>query len=60
QLFELVGEGLSNAEIAERLRLSQGTVRNYVSRLLRKLRVETRAQLVALAARRDPINEAHA
>lgn len=50
-LFDLVGEGMSNAEIAERLHLSQGTVRNYVSRLLRKLQVERRAQLVVMAAR---------
>ena len=53
ELFALVGEGLTNAEIAERMRLSPGTVRNYVSRLLRKLQVERRAQVVALAARRD-------
>src|SRR4029079_14120104 len=51
ELFDLVGEGMSNAEIAERLHLSQGTVRNYVPRLLRKLQVERRAQLVAQAAR---------
>ena len=51
ELFDLVGEGMSNAEIAERLHLSQGTVRNYVSRLLRKLQVERRAQLVVQAAR---------
>ena len=53
ELFALVGEGLTNAEIAERMHLSPGTVRNYVSRLLRKLQVERRAQVVALAARRD-------
>lgn len=52
ELFELVGQGLSNAEIAEAMRLAPGTVRNYVSRLLRKLAVERRAQLVALAAQR--------
>jgi two-component system, NarL family, response regulator DevR len=51
ELFDLVGEGLSNTEIAERLHLSQGTVRNYVSRLLRKLQLERRAQLVVQAAR---------
>ena len=51
ELFDLVGEGLSNAEIAKRLHLSPGTVRNYVSRLLRKLQVERRAQLVVQAAR---------
>jgi two-component system response regulator DevR len=52
-LFELVGQGLTNAEIADRLHLSPGTVRNYVSRLLRKLDLERRAQVVALAARRE-------
>ena len=51
ELFVLVGEGLTNAEIAQRLRLAPGTVRNYVSRLLRKLEFERRAQVVALAAR---------
>ncbi len=53
ELFAFVGEGLTNSEIAERMHLSPGTVRNYVSRLLRKLHVERRAQVVALAARRD-------
>ena len=53
ELFACVGDGLTNAEIAERMHLSPGTVRNYVSRLLRKLHVERRAQVVALAARRD-------
>ena len=51
ELFDLVGQGLSNAEIAREMRLAPGTVRNYVSRLLRKLGVERRAQLVVLAAR---------
>ena len=54
ELFYLVGEGLTNAQIARRLYLSPGTVRNYVSRLFRKLDVQRRAQVVALAARRPP------
>ena len=54
ELFELIGQGCSNAEIAEQMRLAPGTVRNYVSRLLRKFAVERRAQLVALAARIKP------
>lgn len=54
ELFDLVGQGLSNPEIAEELRLAPGTVRNYVSRLLRKLSFERRAQVVALAARLNP------
>jgi two-component system, NarL family, response regulator DevR len=53
ELFALVGQGLTNAEIAQRLHLSPGTVRNYVSRLLRRLEVDRRAQVVALAARRE-------
>ena len=55
EMFDLVGEGMSNAEIAKRLHLSHGTVRNYVSRLLRKLQVERRAQLVAQAARLNSV-----
>ncbi|MGH1563005.1 LuxR C-terminal-related transcriptional regulator [Mumia sp. DW29H23] len=53
ELFALVGEGLSNREIAQRLHLSPGTVRNYVSRLLRKLEIDGRGQVIALAARRE-------
>ena len=53
ELFSLIGQGLTNAEIAERMHLAPGTVRNYVSRVLRKLHVERRAQVVAMAARRD-------
>jgi two-component system response regulator DevR len=52
ELFVLVGEGLTNAEIAERLHLSLGTVRNYVSRLLRDLGFDRRAQVVVLATTR--------
>ena len=54
ELFDLVGQGLSNTEIAKQMLLAPGTVRNYVSRLLRKLKCERRAQLVALAARLKP------
>jgi DNA-binding NarL/FixJ family response regulator len=55
EMFDLVGEGMSNAEIAQQLHLSHGTVRNYVSRLLRKLQVDRRAQLVAQAARLNSV-----
>lgn len=45
ELTRLVGEGLSNKEIAARLFLSDGTVRNYLSVLLEKLALRDRTQL---------------
>jgi DNA-binding NarL/FixJ family response regulator len=47
----LVSEGLHNAEIAERLFVSQRTVDHHVSAILRKLDVGSRGQAVAEAAR---------
>jgi len=44
-MLKLIGEGLSNKEIAEQLYLSQGTVRNYVTVLLEKLNLRDRTQL---------------
>lgn len=47
----LVGKGLSNSEIADRLFLSEGTVRNYVSAVLAKLGVHDRTQAAVLAVK---------
>lgn len=44
-ILKLVGEGLSNREIAENLNLSEGTTRNYVTGLLEKLGFRDRTQL---------------
>jgi DNA-binding NarL/FixJ family response regulator len=44
-LVALVAEGLSNREIAERLFLGEGTVRNYLSGVLEKLNLRDRTQL---------------
>ena len=45
ELIAQVAEGLSNKEIAEALFLSEGTVRNYISVILEKLRLRDRTQL---------------
>jgi pimeloyl-ACP methyl ester carboxylesterase/DNA-binding CsgD family transcriptional regulator len=49
EVLGLITEGLANAEIAERLGLSEKTVRNHVSNLFDKLGVWTRAQAIVFA-----------
>ncbi len=50
EILALVAEGLSNPAIARRLRLAEGTVKNYVSRILQKTGTQDRTQ-AALRAR---------
>ena len=60
-VLKLLAIGLTNADIAERLFLSEGTVRNYVSAILAKLDVADRTQAAVLALRYglvDPDEEA--
>jgi DNA-binding NarL/FixJ family response regulator len=52
RVLELIGEGLTNRQIAERMFLAEKTVKNYVSALLTKLGMTRRTQAAALAARR--------
>jgi DNA-binding CsgD family transcriptional regulator len=51
EVLELVAQGLRNADIAERLFLSEKTVGHHVSAILRKLDVRTRGEASAEAAR---------
>jgi len=48
-VFDLIGEGLSNRQIGERLFLAEKTIKNYVSHLLNKLGMQRRTQAAVLA-----------
>jgi len=51
EVLGLLAHGMTNAQIAKRLYLSEGTVRNYVSAILEKLEVADRTQAAVLALR---------
>ncbi|MEA2461536.1 MAG: hypothetical protein QOH90_1713 [Actinomycetota bacterium] len=51
RILDMVGEGLTNREIAERIHLSDKTVKNYVSAILQKLEVARRAEAASYIAR---------
>jgi DNA-binding NarL/FixJ family response regulator len=54
EVTKLVGQGATNAEIAAKLYISEGTAKNNVSKILRKLGLRDRTQLALYAARRWP------
>src|SRR5580658_411366 len=51
RVLELIGEGLTNRQIGERMFLAEKTVKNYVSGLFAKLGMERRSQAAAYAVR---------
>ncbi len=51
RVLDLIGDGLTNRQIAERMFLSEKTAKNYVSAVLGKLGLHRRSQAAALAAR---------
>lgn len=53
RILELIGEGLSNRQIADEMFLAEKTVKNYISTLFVKLGMTRRTQVAALAARLD-------
>ena len=58
EILQLLGEGLRNATIADRLFLSERTVENHVSAILRKLNAHSRAEAVANARRLGVLSNA--
>jgi two-component system, NarL family, response regulator DevR len=56
RILELIGEGLTNRQIGERMHLAEKTVKNYVSSLLAKLGMERRTQAAAFVVR---LNDGH-
>lgn len=51
QILPLLTEGLTNFQIGQRIGLSEGTVRNYICSILKKLHLVNRAEAAAFAAR---------
>lgn len=56
KIFDLIGEGYSNRQIAGELYLAEKTVKNYVSNMLSKLGMTRRTEAAAFAARIDERN----
>jgi two-component system, NarL family, nitrate/nitrite response regulator NarL len=54
EIVDLISEGLSNKEIAERLHIATFTVKSHVHNILEKLTLNTRLQIAAFARRDGP------
>jgi DNA-binding NarL/FixJ family response regulator len=59
RILDLIGDGLTNRAIGERLHLAEKTIKNYVSSLLSKLGMERRSQAAAYVARRQAEQQRH-
>jgi DNA-binding NarL/FixJ family response regulator len=51
RVLELIAEGMSNKQIANTVFLAEGTVKNYVSRIMEKLHANTRTELAIMTLR---------
>ncbi len=56
RVFDLIGEGYSNRQIADELFLAEKTIKNYVSNMFAKLGIVRRTEAAALAARLEERN----
>jgi len=53
EILKLVGKGMTNREIGERLHLSEKTIKHYITNILEKLQVRSRVEAALVAARRE-------
>lgn len=51
KILQLIAEGKSNKQIANAVFLAEGTVKNYVSRIMEKLHANTRTELAVMSVR---------
>lgn len=51
EILKLVGQGLTNREIGERVHLAEKTIKHYITNILQKLQVRSRVEAALLAAR---------
>jgi DNA-binding NarL/FixJ family response regulator len=54
RILQLISEGMINRQIANVMCLAEGTVKNYVSRIMEKLHANTRTELALLAGQPRP------
>ncbi|MDW8147952.1 MAG: response regulator transcription factor [Roseiflexaceae bacterium] len=59
EVLVLLAQGLSNRDIARRLHITEGTVKNHVSNILAKLQAENRTQAAAIARREGLMGQEH-
>jgi DNA-binding NarL/FixJ family response regulator len=53
KILRLIAEGMGNREIAAAMFLAEGTIKNYVSRIMEKLHAGTRTELALISARQQ-------
>lgn len=56
KILKLVGQGLTNREIGERIHLAEKTIKHYITNILQKLQVRSRVEAALIAARREQHN----
>src|SRR6202521_5597186 len=54
KILQLISEGMINRQIANVMFLAEGTIKNYVSRIMEKLHANTRTELALLVGRKRP------